>query len=363
MMRVLAVTMKEIRHIWRDKRTLAVLLFVPIFLLIMFGYAIRLDVHKLPVAVFDYDHSAASRTLRDSLFHDESFVQLHTDRSRPQELLDRGQAGAVVIIPRGYQRALLEGGTPTVQLLVDGSNAMIAAAARGYLKRMIAAAGADASLQGPIDYRPRVWFNPQMDSHRFLVPGLVAFVLVITAVVSTALSIVREKEHGTMEQIIVSPLSPFELVVGKTVPYMLLSLLVAAGVLTAGAVLFSVEIHGNIALLFAVTVLFLLACLGQGLLISSVADTQQVAFLLAVISTLLPTFILSGFVFPIENMPPAIRAVTYIVPARYYLVCLRGIILKSVGAVVLWPQLLSLFVFATVTIGASSILLARSRDT
>lgn len=362
MIRVLAVTMKELRHIWRDKRTLAVLMFVPLFLLVMFGYAVRLDVHRLPVAVFDYDHSAASRTLSRSLFHDESFVQLHSAERRPQVLLDRGQAGAVVIIPHGYQRALLAGGAPTVQLLVDGSSAVIAAAARGYLKRIITTAAAGAYREGPIDYRPRVWFNPQMDSHRFLVPGLVAFILVITAVVSTSLSIVREKEHGTMEQIIVSPLSPVELLVGKTVPYMLLSLVVAAGVLAASALLFGVEIRGSVALLFAATVLFLLACLGQGLLISSIADTQQLAFLIAVISTLLPAFILSGFVFPIENMPPAIRAVTYIVPARYYLVCLRGIMLKSLDTSALWPQFLEMSIFSAVTVGASAVLLARSRQ-
>jgi ABC-2 type transport system permease protein len=362
MTRVFAVAMKELRHIWRDKRTLAVLLFVPVFLLIMLGYAVRLDVHRLPVAVFDYDRSAASRALSRSLFHDESFVPLASAERGPQALLDRGQAGAVVIIPRGYQRALLAGETAVVQLLVDGSNAVTAAAARGYLKRIITtAAAASVPSDGSVDYRPRVWFNPQMDSHRFLVPGLVAFILVITAVISTALSIVREKEHGTMEQIIVSPLSPLELIVGKTAPYMLLSLVVAAGVLGASALLFGVEVRGSLALLFAVTALFLLACLGQGLLISSVAGTQQVAFLIAVISTLLPSFILSGFVFPIENMPPAIRAVTYLVPARYYLVCLRGIMLKSVGAAALWPQLLGMFVFAALSVGASAFRLARSR--
>jgi ABC-2 type transport system permease protein len=380
MRRILAVAMKELRHIWRDKRTLGVLLFVPLFLLIMFGYAVRLDVYRLPVAVFDYDHTAASRFLSHSLFHDESFVQLHSPERRPQALLDRGQAGAVLVIPRGYQRALLSGSTATVQLLVDGSSAVIAAAARGYLKRIITSAALASSRQerrasashagastsaepgeGPIDYRPRVWFNPEMDSHRFLVPGLVAFILVITAVISTALSIVREKEHGTMEQIIVSPLSPVELVVGKTLPYMLLSLVVAAGVLGASALLFAVEVRGSVALLFAVTLLFLLACLGQGLFISSLADTQQLAFLIAVISTLLPSFILSGFVFPIENMPPAIRVFTYLVPARYYLVCLRGIMLKSLGASALWPQLLGMVVFTAATAGASAVRLAHSR--
>jgi ABC-2 type transport system permease protein len=362
MMRVLAVTVKELLHIWRDKRTLSVLLFVPLFLLVMFGYAVRLDVHRLPVAVFDYDHTAASRALTRSLFHDESFVQLASTERRPQVLLDRGQAGAVVVIPRGYQRTLSAGGASTVQLLVDGSNPMIAAAARGYLERIITSVEGDTQHEGPIDYRPRVWFNPQMDSHRFLVPGLIAFILVITAVVSTALSIVREKEHGTMEQIIVSPLSAVELLIGKTVPYMLLSLLVAGGVLAASALLFGVEVSGSLILLFAVTVLFLLACLGQGLLISTVSNTQQLAFLIAVISTLLPAFILSGFVFPIENMPSAIRVVTYIVPARYYLVCLRGIMLKSQGVTALWPQLLGLFIFSALSVGASSVILTRSRE-
>jgi ABC-2 type transport system permease protein len=164
-----------------------------------------------------------------------------------------------------------------------------------------------------------------------------------------------------MEQIIVSPLSPVELVVGKTVPYLLLALAVAGSVLACSRFLFGVEIRGSLPLLLGVTVLFLLGCLGQGLLISSVADTQQLAFLIAIISTLLPSFILSGFVFPIDNMPVAIRLFTYLVPARYYLVCLRGIMLKSLGAAALWPQLAGMLVFAALTIGASAVRLTRAR--
>ncbi len=371
MSRILAVAVKELLHIWRDKRTLAVLLFVPVFLLVMFGYAVRLDVHLLPVAVFDYDRTPASRALTGSLFHDDSFVPLPAAGDSPQLLLDRGQAGAVLVIPRHYQRDLLNGRSPAVQLLMDGSNPVTAAAARGYLKRIIAEAAEErlAPLAGarglqntPIDYRPRVWFNPAMDSHRFLVPGLIAFILVVIAVVSTALAIVREKEHGTMEQIIVSPLSPLELIVGKTIPYMLLSLLGAAGILGASALLFGVEVKGSLALLFAVTLLFLLACLGQGLLISALSDSQQLAFLLATISALLPSFILSGFVFPIKNMPLAIQAVTYLVPSRYYLVCLRGIMLKSLGAGVLWPQMAALALFSAVSIALSAVRLAAGRQ-
>ena len=210
-------------------------------------------------------------------------------------------------------------------------------------------------LPGSVEFEPRVLFNPQLRSPVYLVPGLISLILVVTAVMSTAMSIVREKEHGTMEQIVVSPVHPVSYVLGKTAPYTVVSLLIASLVLFASRIFFGIEVVGNPFLLLLVTFVFLIACLGLGILISTIADSQQVAFLIATIVTLLPTFILSGFVFPIKNMPVIIQAVTYIIPARYYLTMLRGLMLKGAGLVHFWGDLLALIAVAVLTLGISAV--------
>jgi ABC-2 type transport system permease protein len=208
-----------------------------------------------------------------------------------------------------------------------------------------------------------VWFNPELESNVFLIPGLVAFILVVTAVVSTALSLVREKELGTMEQLVASPLRPVDIVVGKTVPYMGLSIIVAGFVFGASRVLFGIEVSGSILLLGLVTLLFLAACLSLGIMISTISDSQQVAFLIATLSTLLPSFLLSGFVFPIENMPPVVQAFTYLVPARYYLSALRAVAVRGSGLAGFWPDVVLLLVFTAVAAGVSMARLGRTRRT
>jgi len=212
----------------------------------------------------------------------------------------------------------------------------------------------------PIDFRPRVWYNPELKSTRFLIPGLIGFILLIITVITTSLSIVREKERNTIEQIIVSPISPFELIAGKTLPYIFISLIASILVMLASYILFGIYIKGSYILLFIITLIFLTGTLGMGILISTIAETQQVAFLLSVLSTLLPAFLLSGFVFPIRNMPVAIQVITYVLPVRYYLVVLRNIILKGSGLYAYWDQVLFLIGFAALMLGVSSIRLAKS---
>jgi len=207
----------------------------------------------------------------------------------------------------------------------------------------------------PVDYRPRVWFNPDLETSRFLIPGLIGFIIVLTAVLSTSLTVVREKERGTMEQLMVSPLKPAHIILGKTVPYLMISLLAATIILIIGFALFGVEIRGSILVLYGGILLIILGALGQGLLISTVTDSQQIAFLISVLSSLLPSFLLSGFVFPISNMPVVLQVLSNIAVNKFFLVVVRGVMLRGAGLDVLWPQFLYMAVFAAITLGFSSL--------
>lgn len=371
-MMVRAVVKKELRQIIRDPRTLAVLLLLPLFLLVMFGYAISLDVKNASMAVVDHDNSSYSRELIRGFAHSEQFDLTHflDDTGELEALIVGETVKGALVIPRGFSARLLRGEPTTVQILIDGSNGTTGSALQGYMQGVIidyAASiqsvriGVQSTDVVPIDYRPRVWFNPELESNQYLIPGLVAFILVVTAVISTALSVVREKELGTLEQIAASPLRPLDLILGKTLPYMVISAMIAASIFGASYFLFDVGVAGSLWWLSGLTVLFLFACLGLGIFISSIAETQQVAFLIAILSTFLPSFILSGFIFPIENMPLPIQAATYLVPARYYLSALRAIMLKGAGIGVVWQDVVLLTIFAGGAVGAGIVRLrARS---
>ncbi|MFW5843219.1 MAG: ABC transporter permease [Spirochaetota bacterium] len=357
--RTRAMFRKEMRQIFRDKRTLGVLLVLPAFLLVMFGYAISLDVENASIAVVDYDHSPESRKIVEVLSRSR-YVDVRFRPASPNSLnrlYREGKAQAAVVIPRGYGEALAEGSAASVQILIDGSDGTTGNTVLGYLRSIIAEVPSKMDGDGTvrrIDFRPRVWFNPELESNQFLIPGLVAFILIVTAVISTALSVVREKEHGSMEQLAVSPLSPSELILGKTLPYLVVSFVIAVSIFVSSYLFFDIVIAGSYLLLLGVTLLFLFACLGFGVFISTLAETQQVAFLIAILSTFLPSFILSGFVFPIRNMPVAIQAVTYLVPARHYLSALRAIVLKGAGLEVIWRDIVLLLLFSLVMVGAGS---------
>ena len=260
-----------------------------------------------------------------------------------------------------------------MQAIVDGSNGNTAATAIGYIQavasdysqrafvRSLERAGV-TGLRSTIDFRPRVLFNPELRSANFLMPGLIMLILILTSVMSTAISIVREKERGTMEQISVSPVRPLELIVGKAVPYLLIGLVAAAAILAASRFLFGVEVHGSWLDLSIVTLLFLVGGLGLGVLLSTVAESQQVALLLSVMLTVLPAFILSGFVFPFHNMPPVIQGVSYLLPGRYYLAALRAIMVKGTGFWAFKEQVIALAIFALVTAGGSVLRLRGRRN-
>jgi ABC-2 type transport system permease protein len=366
------VVKKELRQIRRDARSLMFMIFLPAFMLLMFGYALNFDVKHIPLAVVDLDGSRASRDLVDKFRTTEYFdlkaVLPKTASIDP--IMAREDIRAALVIPVRFAEDLLAGRSPAVQVIVDGSNAMSGSTAAGYVGAILQSYSQGITLEAlarrgltdvalPLAAEVRVWYNPELRSANFLVPGLMAFILMVIVTVSTAFSIVREKERGTMDQIRVSSIRPLELILGKMIPYALISLVAAHIVLLLGEFLFGVGIRGSYPLLLLAMLLFVCGALGQGLLISSITRTQQVAFLIAVLTTMLPTFILSGFVFPIRNMPAVVQAVTYLVPGRYFLAALRAIILKGAGIGAIWHQLLFLTGFALLSLGASAVRLGK----
>jgi ABC-2 type transport system permease protein len=365
----LAIGSKELRQIVRDRRTLMILLFVPALFLLLYGYALNFDIRDVRLAVQDRDRSPESRELV-SAFVNSGYFQLVASFESDAELarlVDRNEARAALIIPGGYGRDVVAGRPVRVQVIVDGDNANTAATVSGYAQTLVAEASAahEARMAGaaaagpPVVLEPRVWYNPQLRSTLFLVPGLIAYIAMITAVISTALAIVREKERGTMEQVRMAPVSPLSFVVGKTLPYLAISFVSALAIIVVSMALFDLPMRGSWLLLCLAIGLFLVGAQAQGLLISTLASTQQVAFQMALLSSFLPTFILSGFIFPLSSMPPAVQVITYIVPARYFIVALRAVVLKGVGLAAFWQELAALAVFATLMIGLASMRLWR----
>ncbi len=367
MRKALAVGRKEFRQIARDRRTLSVLLVVPILFLLLFGYALNWDIHHVKMAVNDQDQSPESRALV-SAFVRSTYFDLAggvTDQGI-QRLMDAGDVRIVLVIPAGTGRRLRTGETAPIQVLINGDDANTATTVMGYVQALLEAQSAMYRLQRyPVAGRllvraePRVWYNPELRSVLFLVPGLIAYIAMLTAVISTAMSVVREKERGTMEQVRMAPLGALSYVTGKSIPYLLVSLVSSVGIVLAAMWLFDLPMRGSWILLLFTLALFLIGALGLGLFISTISDSQQVAFQTAALASFMPTLLLSGFIFPISSMPVWLQAVTYVVPARYFLVALRGILLKGTGIMVFWPDLAALAAFAAVVIGLAAVRLRR----
>jgi ABC-2 type transport system permease protein len=359
-----AVAVKEMRQIRRDRRTLMILIFVPTFFLFLYGYALNFDIRHVTLGVQDRDGSSESRALVSDFARSQYFDIVATPVSDAEaaSLIDRGRARVVLVIPEDYARRLRAREVATVQVLIDGDNANAATTVLGYVIGLLRQAGADAA--GPpritlVTVQPRVWYNPELRSTVFLVPGLIAFIAMITAVISTALSIVREKERGTMEQVRMAPISTAAFVIGKTVPYLVLSEIGALAIILAAMAFFDLPMRGAWVPLMAVVALFLVGALGTGLLVSTMADTQQVAFQAAALIAMLPTLILSGFIFPISSMPLVLQYVSAVIPAKYFLIILRGIVLKGLSVTVFWQPIGALALYALFVLGVSSVRLAR----
>jgi ABC-2 type transport system permease protein len=366
---VRAVAVKEMRQIGRDRRTLLILVFVPAFFLFVYGYALNFDIRHISLAVRDDDRSVASRDVI-SAFVQSGYFDLVKTVTSPQEVdqvIDRGEARAVLVIPARFGADAASGRPVKVQVLINGDNANTATTVAAYVTGLVASVSARyeavahmRTATGPlVTIEPRVWYNPELRSALFLVPGLIAYIAMLTAVVSTALSVVREKEAGTMEQIRMAPIGPLPYIVGKAVPFFVVSLVVSMAIVPLSMLLFDLPMRGSWLVLLGCVSLFLVGALAFGLLISTLADTQQVAFQVALLTSFLPTLMLSGFIFPISSMPWFLQQITYIVPARYFLVALRAIVLKGVGPAAFWEDVVALVVFAVVILSLASLRLRR----
>jgi ABC-2 type transport system permease protein len=369
---ILNITMKEFLQLLRDRRMFPLILIAPIIQLIVYGYAATFDIENISTAVYDSDRSAESREYLRRFFNSRYFspVLYLDDFDEMRAALDSGRSTAGIVIPPDFGRNIKQGGSAKVQMLVDGTNSNEAILAANYAARISQRYGlehlmdqftilgdarffkaAERSTEGTllVDDRIRVWYNPSLQSRNFMVPGVIALILLIMTSIMTAMSVVREKEIGTMEQLIVTPVRSVNLILGKLIPFIVIGIIDIVIILLAAFFWFKIPLRGSIPLLFALSGLFLLSTLGLGLLVSTFCRTQQQA-MITTFFFIMPMILLSGFIFPIANMPVWIQQLTYLMPVRYFLVIIRGIILKGVGLRVLWPQVFPLFVFGIIMI-------------
>jgi ABC-2 type transport system permease protein len=351
--RVGAISAKEVLHILRDPRTLLLALVMPVVMLLLFGYGISFDLEKIPLAVADADRTPASRALVRAFAEAGEFeIVARVAPEEAEALFRRGKALAALVVRPGFGRDADRGGPARAALLVDGADAASAsqvlqkadAIARAASLRQAAAGGAAPAI--PIEARAWARYNPEARSAVFMVPGLTAYLMALGAVLLTALTVAGEWERGSMEQLFASPVGRFDIIFGKLLPYLALGMLQLLLVVAVGASAFDVPVRGPLALLFLVGLVFLVAMLGQGLFISVVTKNQLVATQAGTLSSLLPSLLLSGMLFPIENMPVALQAISRVIPARYLVHGLRGLLLKGNGLAELWPDLVAMALFA-----------------
>lgn len=373
--RLMAIIRKEFIQVKRDKASVGIIIVMPLLMMFLFGYAVTTNVNHIAAAVLDLDKSPASRELinsfRESTYFD--FSCYVSSQGEINHLIDSGKVKAGLVIPANYARELKRSGSPQVQFVIDGSDPTIARTALNtarilaqglsldlrtqYLKRQ----GVSLENVPGIDFRPQVWFNPQLDSIKFNVPGLIGLILQNITVLLTAFSLVRERERGTMEQLIVTPIKPRELIIGKLIPYVFIAFFDVVMVVCVGVFWFKVPVKGSMLFLMLQSVVFLLVALGLGLLISTVARTQLQAMQMTVL-LILPSVILSGFIFPREAMPVPIRLLSSLIPLTYFLEILRGVILKGIGLEYLWQNLLILLIFGVATLTIASVRFKKNLD-
>ena len=356
--RVRELVRKEMKQMLRDPKMKQIIFVAPVIQLLVFGYAVNTDVRNAPTILVDQDNTPTSRALADALTASGNFkITQRSGRSGDiDKSLDEGSVLAGVLVSPGFERDLRAGRNPAVQVLVDGSRSNSANLVRGYALRIIQRFGTEQSGQAPpmiADFRPQVWYNPDLQSKVYNVPAVAGVIILLMCLLLTALAVVRERELGTLEQLMVSPMQPSELIVGKTVPVAIVGLIDLVLVTTVALLWFRIPFRGNFLLLVAASVLYILAALGMGLLISSISRTQQEAFM-TMFLFFFPAMLLSGFMFPISSMPPAIQLITRINPIRYFLEILRGLFLKGAGLDVLLPKLVVLAVMATVLLVLAS---------
>jgi len=372
--RLLSLIRKEFIQIARDPRTLVLTFVFPIMMLLLLGYAATNDVRNIPLAVYDQDKSDASRMLLDA-YRAADYFNFAYEVGSSQEiekLIDSGAARAAIIIPPDYSEQI-SGNTPAqIGFIIDGSDPTLASTALSAATLIGQSKGVEivqqkmvmtgkSGINNIIDIRTQVWYNPEMVSAYYMIPGLIGMILQFLTTILTATSIVRERERGTIEQLIVTPLKPWELVVGKITPYIIIAFADTIEVLIAGALIFHVPINGSITLLLLLSALFLVTTLGIGLFISTVANTQQEA-MLTTMFTIMPSIFLSGFFFPLAAMPKVLQIISYLVPLRYFLIIARGIVLKGVGVESIYPEVIALSIFAVVIMSAAAVRFRKRLD-
>lgn len=364
---ILNIALKEFIQLRRDKRMFPLILATPIIQLLIYGYAATLDIENIPTAVYDTSRSAESREYLRRFFNSRYFrLELYAENyEQVHSALDCGKVTAAIVIPADFSHNLRRSRGATVQMLIDGTNSNEATLTANYAARisqkyaienlltqvrilgnaeLLEAAQRSAKDTMLVDDRLRVWFNPSLRSRNYMVPGIIALLLLIMTSVMTAMSMAREKEIGTMEQLIVTPLNPVALILGKLLPFIVIDFIDVSVILLAGVFWFGIPIRGSVVLLFALSGLFLFSTLGLGLLVSTFCRTQQQA-MITTYFILMPMILLSGFFFPIANMPVAIQYLTYLMPVRYFLIIIRGIVLKGIGVNVLAPEIYPLMAF------------------
>ena len=374
--RLVHLVWKEFLELRQNPRLFGIVIVAPIIQLTMLGYAATTDVKDVPVVIADGDRSPASRTLIARFEASRNFTVIDTVTTvrEVDPYIQRGDAWIAVAIPQGYGASIVAAQPVALQVVADGSDSNSTTVALGYATALVgeyaselavlASDSPPAAATGParnapaIDLRVRVWFNPQLESRYFMIPGVLALLLLLVTANLAAMAIVREKELGTLEQLNVTPLRRWELIVGKLLPYGLIAFIDVLLVTAVAVLWFEVPFRGSFTLLLATSMLYVVCTLGLGLLISTISDTQQQAMMTATFFFLTPMIYLSGFIFPIENMPRVIQYATYLIPLRYFLVIVRGIFLKGIGLDLLWPQVLALVAWGGAVL---TIAVARSR--
>lgn len=357
--RIRAIARKEFIHVFRDRRSLGMAIAMPMLLLVLFGYALTLDVDRVPLVVWDQSQSQASRELI-SRFTGSRYFSLRNYASGYRDVeraIATGQAMMALVVPRNFAGQVESGRPAPLQLIVDGSDSNTATIAVGYTEVVVQTFSQEISLreirrlggrvpQPPLDLRPRVWFNAELESKNYIIPGLIAVIMMVIAALLTSLTVAREWERGTMEQLISTPVKAPELILGKLVPYFVIGMFDVLLAVLMGEFLFHVPLRGSVLLLFIMAAVFLAGSLALGMVISIVARNQLLANQLAMVLTFVPAFLLSGLVYAISNMPGPVRFITYLVPARYFVSLLKGIYLKGTGLEVLAGEAVLLTVFA-----------------
>lgn len=349
MTRLLAIIRKEFIHISRDARTLLIVIVMPILMLFLYGFAINMEIQNINLLVLDHSQTPDSYDLIRKFAGSKYFTVLNFDgpESKVHAFFARREADMCLIIGHNFAEQLYRQPITAVQVLIDASDPNSAQAIRNYSNAVFQSFSVERGLGAIFDIAPTVWYNPSLKSAYFFVPGLAALILIMISALLTSIAIAREKETGTMEQILVSPVRPIEIIIGKVVPYICLALVDLTIILVIARVVFNVPFVGSLGLLVFTSFLFIFVSVSLGLLISTKAQTQQVAMMVALVATLLPTVMLSGFMFPLTSLPKPLQVISHIVPARYFLVIIRGIMLKGNQFMDLLPEIAILAVFGT----------------